>query len=193
MFINIYRIINVSKYIFTNILQLNRKAPTFFFFFYNDPATTEFSPLPLHDALPIWVNPTAGNSAWDAQPVFLANGDLAWLAQERPGFESDRFHIVLKDAHTGAVRSLTGGWDRTIHRLGATPDGKALLAGVDELGQAPLYRIDPKSGAPVRLVAGGAVEAFGAARERVVFARADLGGPDDLYEVGPRGGPTRRL
>ncbi|TLY95343.1 MAG: S9 family peptidase [Gammaproteobacteria bacterium] len=139
------------------------------------------------------VNLTSGNPAWDALPVFLANGDLAWLAQQRPGFESDRFHIVLKDARSGAVRSLTGGWDRTVHRLGATPDGKALLASVDELGQAPLYRIDPKSGAPARLVAGGAVEAFSAARERVVFARADLGGPEDLYVLGLRGGPARRL
>src|SRR5205814_3068725 len=67
------------------------------------------------------VNLSAGNSAWDAQPVFLANGDLAWLAQERPGFESDRFHIVLKDAHTGAVRSLTGGWeDRKSTRLNSS-------------------------------------------------------------------------
>jgi dipeptidyl aminopeptidase/acylaminoacyl peptidase len=139
------------------------------------------------------VNLTAGNPAWDAQPVFLANGDLAWLAQERPGFESDRFHIMLKDARTGAVRSLTGGWDRTVHHLGATPDGKALLASVDELGQTPLYRVDPKSGTPVRLVAGGAVEAFSAGHERVVFARADLGGPAELYSVALRGGQPVRL
>jgi dipeptidyl aminopeptidase/acylaminoacyl peptidase len=139
------------------------------------------------------VNLTAGNPAWDAQPVFLANGDLAWLAQERPGFESDRFHIMLKDARTGAVRSLTGGWDRTVHHLGATPDGKALLASVDELGQTPLYRIDPKSGTPVRLVAGGAVEAFSAGRERVVYARADLGGPAELYSAALRGGQPVRL
>ena len=138
-------------------------------------------------------NLTASNLAWDAQPVFLANGDLAWLAQERPGFESDRFHIMLKDARSGVVRSLTGGWDRSVHHLGATSDGKALLASVDELGQTPLYRIDPKSGTPVRLVAGGAVEAFSAGRERVVYARADLGGPDDLYVVGLRGGPGTRL
>ena len=139
------------------------------------------------------VNLTAGNPAWDAQPVFLANGDLAWLAQERPGFESDRFHIMLKDARTGAVRSLTGGWDRSVHHLGATPDGKALLASVDELGQTPLYRVDPKSGTPVRLVAGGAVEAFSAGRERVVFARADLAGPAELYSVALRGGQPVRL
>src|ERR1700730_9850422 len=138
-------------------------------------------------------NLTASNPAWDAQPVFLANGDLAWLAQERPGFDSDRFHIMLKDARSGAVRSVTGGWDRSVHHLGATPDGKALLASVDELGQAPLYRIDPKSGTPVRLVAGGAVEAFSAGRERVVYARADLGGPADLYSVALRGGEAVRL
>src|SRR4029077_1308174 len=156
------------------------------------------------------LNLTAGNPAWDAQPVFLANGDLAWLAQERPGFEADRFHIRLKDARTGAVRSLTGGWDRTVHHLGATPDGKALLASVDELGQTPLYRVDPKSGTPVRLAAGGAgvarrggvpvrlvpggaVEAFSAGRERVLFARADLAGPAELYSVALRGGQPVRL
>jgi dipeptidyl aminopeptidase/acylaminoacyl peptidase len=138
-------------------------------------------------------NLTASNPAWDAQPVFLANGDLAWLAQERPGFEADRFHIVLKDAHTGAVRSLTGGWDRSVARLGATPDGKTLLASVEELGQEALYRVDPKTGARARLVASGAVAGYTATRERVVFARADLGGPDDLYAVGLRGGPATRL
>ena len=138
-------------------------------------------------------NLTASNRAWDAQPVFLANGDLAWLAQERPGFEADRFHIMLKDAHTGAVRSLTGSWDRSVHQLGATPDGKTLLASVDELGQAALYRVDPKSGAPVRLVSRGSVEAFSAGRERVVFARADLGGPAELYSVALRAGEPVRL
>ena len=138
-------------------------------------------------------NLTAGNRAWDAQPVFLANGDLAWLAQERPGFEADRFHIMLKDAHTGAVRSLTGSWDRSVHQLGATPDGKTLLASVDELGQTALYRVDPKTGAPVRLVARGSVEAFSAGRERVVFARADLGGPAELYSVALRAGEPVRL
>src|SRR5256885_13667299 len=34
-----------------------------FFFFFNDPATTEFYPLPLHDALPIWLLPLGNASA----------------------------------------------------------------------------------------------------------------------------------
>jgi len=139
------------------------------------------------------VNLTASNLAWDAQPVFLANGDLAWLAQEHPGFESDRFHIVVRRARDGAVRSLTDGWDRSVARLGATPDGKALLASVDELGQRALYRVDPTTGVPTRLTSSGDVEAFSASREQVVVARADLGGPADLYAVAVRGAAARRL
>jgi dipeptidyl aminopeptidase/acylaminoacyl peptidase len=139
------------------------------------------------------VNLTVANPAADTQPVFLANGDLAWLAQERPGYESDRFHIMLRDARSGSARALTGGWDRTVQHLGATPDGKALLASVDELGQGALYRIDPKTGTPFGLVASGTVEAFSAGRERVVYALASLAGPADLYSVGLRGGRPERL
>jgi dipeptidyl aminopeptidase/acylaminoacyl peptidase len=139
------------------------------------------------------VNLTAGNPAADAQPVFLANGDLAWLAQDRPGFESDRFHVMLKDRRSGAVRALTGGWDRSVARLGATADGRALLAAVDEHGQRLLYRIDPKRGTPTALTSVGTAEGFSATREQVVFARQDLGGPDDLYSVPLAGGEPRRL
>ncbi|HEY6926156.1 MAG TPA: hypothetical protein VI653_21920, partial [Steroidobacteraceae bacterium] len=80
-------------------------------------------------------NLTANNPAWDAQPVFLKNGDLAWLAMDRPAFESDRFHIMLKDAHTGAVRPLTQSWDRSVVQLGAMPDGRTLLATTEDVGQ----------------------------------------------------------
>jgi dipeptidyl aminopeptidase/acylaminoacyl peptidase len=139
------------------------------------------------------VNLTADNPAWDAQPVFLADGDLAWLAQERPGFEADRFHIMVRSAGSGTARSLTGGWDRSVARLAATPDGRWLIAAVDELGQRKLYRVDPKTGAPRELVADGEVEAFSASNARVVLARADLGGPAELYAVPVRGGALERL
>jgi dipeptidyl aminopeptidase/acylaminoacyl peptidase len=139
------------------------------------------------------VNLTANNPAWDAQPVFLANGDLAWLAQERPGFESDRFHIMLRTAHSATARALTGSWDRSVQHLGATPDGHALLGVVDERGQRVLYRIDPRSGATTRLTSSGFVEGFSPTAERVVFARADLGSPADLFSVSLRGGEAQRL
>src|SRR2546430_15042246 len=43
----------VVRWIFHPIFDLTRLPPFCFFFFLNDPAPPEISPLPLHDALPI--------------------------------------------------------------------------------------------------------------------------------------------
>ena len=59
---------------------------------------------------------------------------------QRPGFESDRFHVVIRHAPTGASRPLTKSWDRSIGRLKpTTPDGRTLLASADDVGQHALF------------------------------------------------------
>ena len=138
-------------------------------------------------------NLTANNPAWDAQPVFLKNGDLAWLAMDRPGFEADRFHVMLKDARTGTVRPLTQAWDRSVSRLGAMPDGHTLLATTDDVGQKALYTIDVKTGKPHKIVETGEVAEYSVTKDQVVYALASLGAPEDLYLVPVSGGAARQL
>jgi len=139
------------------------------------------------------VNLTAANPADDAQPVFLPNGDLAWLAQERPGFESDRYHVMLRSARGGPARALTASWDRSVGRLGVAGDGQHLLAAVDDLGQHALYSIDLKTGTPTRLIGNGEVADFSAGRGSIVLSLASLAGPADLYSLPARGGAPKRL
>jgi dipeptidyl aminopeptidase/acylaminoacyl peptidase len=139
------------------------------------------------------VNITASNPAWDAQPLFLANGDLVWLAQDRPGFESDRFHIVVREARSGVVRALTGGWDHSVAHLGASRDGHALVVSADENGQRSLFVVDPRTGAARRIVGDGEVEDFSVSQDQVLYTHASLAGPGDLYAVALRGGQPRRL
>jgi len=139
------------------------------------------------------VDLTAANPAWDAQPVFLPNGDLAWLAQDRPGFESDRFHIMLRSARTGSARALTAAWDRSVARLGVMPDGRHLLAAVDDLGQHALYSIDVDTGKPVKLIGEGEVADYSAGRDTIVVSLASLAGPHDLYSLPAHGGRLTRL
>ena len=138
-------------------------------------------------------NLTADNPAWDAQPVFLKNGDLAYLAMDRPGRESDRFHIMIRDASTGARRALTQRWDRSVIHLRAARDGQALLASVDDVGQHALYVVDVRSGEPRPLVHKGQVTAFQSAGPSVVYALADLAAPADLYVIDAKGGQPRQL
>jgi len=136
------------------------------------------------------VNLTADNPAWDTSPVFLANGDLAWLAMQRPGFEADRFHVMLRRAGREA-RALTRDWDRSVARLGATRDGKRLLATADEIGQRALFAIDPVSGKPSKLVGSGQVTEFAAANGGIVFSWANLAAPADLWWLRDGGKPER--
>ena len=137
-------------------------------------------------------NLTADNPAWDAQPVFLANGDLAWLAMTRPGFEADRFKVMLRSARDGKVRPLTGDWDRSVAHIGTSFDGKRLLATADDIGQVALFDIDPATGVRSRLVGEGQVQAFAPAAEGIVIAWASLGSPPDLH-LAVRGQTPARL
>ncbi|HUN76470.1 MAG TPA: S9 family peptidase [Steroidobacteraceae bacterium] len=138
-------------------------------------------------------NLTADHPAWDGSPKFLPNGDLTWLAQDRPGYESDRFHIMIRDSRTGATRPLTAGWDRSVAHLERTASGHELLASVDELGQQALYAVDPRSGRVRRLVGTGQVTAFSSGGRELVVAWASLGAPPDLYRVPLGGGGLQRL
>jgi dipeptidyl aminopeptidase/acylaminoacyl peptidase len=138
-------------------------------------------------------NLTPGNPALDAQPVFLRNGDLAWLAAQRPGFESDRQQVMLRDARSGATTALTAAWDRSVSRLGVTADGRNLLATVDDLGQTALYSIDVKTGKRAKLIAQGDVTEFSAAGNAIVISWSNLGAPADLHLLSAGGGMPRQL
>ena len=138
-------------------------------------------------------NLTESNHAWDTQPVFLKNGDLAYLAMDRPTFESDRFHIVIRDARTGVARPLTQSWDRSVERLGVTADGRRLLATAEDLGQRSLFWIDTANGTPHKIVGTGHVSDYATTRDSIVFGWENLGAPPDLFEVSDKSGTPRRL
>jgi dipeptidyl aminopeptidase/acylaminoacyl peptidase len=136
-------------------------------------------------------NLTAGNPAWDTQPVFLKNGDLAWLAMKRAGFEADRFSIKVR--HGDAVRDVAAQWDRSVAHLQVARDGRTLLATASDTGQAPVFAIDPSSGQVTPLSGTGSVGDFSPGVRGTVAVWHDLGTPPDLYLLSPQGGKPRRL
>jgi dipeptidyl aminopeptidase/acylaminoacyl peptidase len=135
-------------------------------------------------------NLTQDNPAWDTQPVYLRNGDLAWLAMQRPGFEADRFAIRI--SHGGSSREVAPKWDVSVARLDVSRDGRALLATASDRGQHPLYSVDPASGAVTRLSNDGYVAEFAPGRRGTVVTWHDIATPPDLYLITGRG-TLRRL
>ncbi len=134
-------------------------------------------------------NLTANNPAWDTQPVYLANGDLAWLAMKRPGFEADRFGIRI--LRKGAVREIAADWDRSVGHLDVARDGRTLLATANDLGQNVLFSVDAGSGRIAKLTGAGSVGEFSTTPGGAVVVWHDLATPPDLYATG--GAAPRRL
>jgi len=133
-------------------------------------------------------NLTAANPAWDTQPTFSPDGKtLAYLAMSRPGFEADRFRILLRpwpSAEDAADRELAPEWDRSPTGIAWSGNGKWVLATADNLGQASLFAIDAKRGQVRTLVERGSVSNLLPHGNEVYFTLDSLTAPADLYSIG---------
>ena len=139
-------------------------------------------------------NLTAANEASDTAPVFSPDGRyLAWLAMSRPGFESDRHRIMLRDLRTGATREVAPEWDRSAHGLAFSVDGRTLYTWADDVGHRRLFAIDVRRGRATALSGDGAVGGFSVGPGNVVFTRQHLASPAQLFRVDARGGGERQL
>ena len=79
---------------------------------------------------------TEKNEAWDTAPLFSPDGKtLAYLAMAKPGYESDRFRIVLRSWGVGKERILTEKWDRSPSSMCWSHDSKTLYVTAANLGQ----------------------------------------------------------
>jgi dipeptidyl aminopeptidase/acylaminoacyl peptidase len=139
---------------------------------------------------------TAANKAWDTTPAFSPDGKtLAYLAMARPGYEADRYRIVLRpwpDA-SGKDRLLTEAWDFSVASFAWSPDGTKLLATAPNKGQTSLFAVDVKTGAAAVVVEAGTVAGFAPAGERIVFERNTLLSPTEIYSVKPDGTDERAV
>jgi acylaminoacyl-peptidase len=127
-------------------------------------------------------NLTADNAAADTDPVFSPDGtQLAYLAQSRPGFESDRERVMLRDVATGRTREVAPKWNRSAGGLQWSPDGATLYATADEAGAHRLFSIDLATGVVTARSTDGDVEGYAVGTSEIVLARSSLTSPANLF------------
>jgi len=137
-------------------------------------------------------NLTEANLAWDTQPVLSPDGSsLAYLAMSRPGFEADRFQIMIRDLATGATKTLAEDWDRSAGSIAWSADGKAIYLNTQDVGNKTLWRIALDSGKPEKIVANGTVSSFEVTEHGLVYAMDNLKTPSELFYL-PTGKDTPR-
>lgn len=140
------------------------------------------------------------NPAWDAAPRFSPDGrTLAYLAMSRPGFEADRFDVVLRDLGTGKERTFvlrvddTPRGDRSAGDLTWSADGKVLYCLAEDLGQRAIFAMDPATGKATRITGAGTVTSLALAGGRLLYGMNSLQGPTELYTVDPSGKDVQRV
>jgi dipeptidyl aminopeptidase/acylaminoacyl peptidase len=81
-------------------------------------------------------NITADNPASDSTPLYSPDGRyIAYRAQQRPGYESDRFRLMLYDRKTGEKKNMTGSLDRWVGTFTWSPYSTRIFFGTDNGGR----------------------------------------------------------
>jgi len=137
---------------------------------------------------------TEKNRAWDTNPVFSPDGKtLAYLAMTKPGYESDRFRIVLRRWPDGEQQILTENWDRSPSSFCFSADGKTIYATAANTGQKSLFAVNVKTAAVRTIVKEGSTSSPGIAADRIIFGLNNLQSPVELYSVKTDGSDVRKI
>lgn len=129
------------------------------------------------------------NPAMDTTPRYSPDGQsLAWRAQRRPGFESDKWELWIMDRATGKVVRTTQAFDQSFGDF--QWQGQDLVGVSDQQGHADLFRWDGKG--LQRLSKGLHIEGFALAKDHAVVVSTSLTKPQDLYTLDLKAGQAAR-
>ena len=111
----------------------------------------------------LWVVPTAGggvvkittNPAAVNSPAYSPDGKyLAWRAQTKPGYESDRFRLMVLERATGKLANLTEAVDRWVTGFAWSPDSTQLFFTIEDRGRQLLQTVPARGGGARSIFSG---------------------------------------
>lgn len=138
------------------------------------------------------VNLTGTNDATDTLPAVSPDGRwLAWAAMKRPGYESDRQVVWLRDLKSGETRALTEGWDRSVESIAWAPNAQSLYMTARDHFDKPVFQIDLATGKIRRMTGEGSVGSVVPSGNRLIYSLDSLTAPADLYRLDEYGKPVR--
>ena len=131
-------------------------------------------------------NITADNPASDLTPLYSPDGKyIAYRAQQRPGFESDRFRLMLYDRKTGQKRNLASNFDRWVGTITWAPDSKSIYFTSETAGEAPIYKVGLDDPNGISKLTAGYDDALSLidGGKTIIFSRMTIGSPSGIYSA----------
>ena len=132
------------------------------------------------------------NSAGDAGPLYSPDRRyLAYRAQTRPGYESDRWRLVVMDRTNARPTVLTEGLDRWVDGFAWTPDSRQLVFSVEDRGRTTVHMV-PVTGGASRVIVTGSSHIddmqFTPDGKTMIYSEQTGARPAELFRVSSSGG-----
>jgi dipeptidyl aminopeptidase/acylaminoacyl peptidase len=152
----------------------------------------------------LFIVPVAGGESkrittqhgFDGNPVYSPDGRyIAYHAQLTPGYESDRWRVMLYDRHASKSEDLTPNFDRSANELAWSPDSKNIYFVAENETLQPVYEMEAKANAqPKKLLDGfNADFAFSADGKNLLTTRTSLMMPNELFLASADGSGLKQL
>ncbi|MBV8630541.1 MAG: S9 family peptidase [Silvibacterium sp.] len=92
------------------------------------------------NAKPVKISTAAGGDHW---PAYSPDGKyIAWRSQERAGYESDKFRLVLYDRSTKQIKDLLPNFDRWVDEFVWGTDSQRIYFTAGDAGEEPIFTVD---------------------------------------------------
>ena len=135
-------------------------------------------------------NITAANHGYDGSPQYSPDGRLiAYRSQVTPGYESDRFRLMVYDRQTGRAQSVSENLDSNVDEFIFAADSKMVYLTAEKRGRVAIYKtnISAGSGAQFKELfeTGGANSDIHLTKDgsTLVFARSSSDKPAEIYRA----------
>ena len=139
-------------------------------------------------------NLTSANTAWDAKPVYSPNGRyLAYKAMSVPGYESDKFTVMIHDSQTGKTHAVAKQWDRSVSELVFADDNRTLYVTANDVGQKSIFEVNPEFGDVRSVYSDGTAGKIAVTAEKIFFTRHAINAPTDIYAIDRDGYQLKQL
>lgn len=128
----------------------------------------------------------------DSNPRYSADGKyIAWRAQLRAGYESDRWRLMTLERSSGKVTNLTDALDRWVNNFTWSPDSGSLFFTTNDRGRQAIQVI-PAAGGAARTAASGDSELDDMQLTRngrtMVYTQQSGVSPVEIYRASSSGG-----